>query len=181
MSTVFWPWVDNLTWSWSYGIFIISFIALDQLQVGCTQHSRDSEPERAWSCLKILKASQLGSKDVGACFGRFSFVFNFKLLVGSFFGARSATGPDDQTHFRIQYEHYDEVDAWYTHEMDENIIFNGKRVDANNVHPTHRLPTAVHTYTGLVLMENGCKLGLREQWTPRELTLSKSINYMMPH
>ena len=110
----------------------------------------------------------------------FSFVTNFKLLTGSF-GTRSATGPYNQTYSRTQYDHYDKADAWYTHEVGENIMFNGWRVDANNIHPTHGLPTAVHTYTVLVLMGNGCKLGLRQQWTPRERSLSKSINCMMPH
>ena len=66
----------------------------------------------------MLKVSGLGSKDVRACFGRFSFATNSKPVTGSSFGTRSATEHDDRTHSGIQCDDYDKSDACCTYEMD---------------------------------------------------------------
>ena len=77
-----------------------------------------------WHVLKILKVSGLGSKDVRACCGTFCFVANPIPLSTSSFGTCWATGLDNRTHSRIQYDDYDKPDAHCTREMDRNILFN---------------------------------------------------------
>ena len=102
--------------------------------------------------LKMLKVSGLGSKDVRACCGRFSFVANSRPLTTSSFGTCSGTGPDDRTYSRIQYDDYGEAelaDARHTHVVSRDVkecysMDNESLYTTSNEHTKERL---LHTNT----------------------------------